>query len=235
MRSLFALIALSPAVFAAEFKITDSVNTFSAECPEVCQKSKFASIAEIAACNEAVAANATSTCTSVGSYKLSGDDKLTYACIKSDTKFGYYTVTLPLLQQAVGTLSNTKLTLTSTPAVTADCTLYTAPLLTTESTTTCNIDTAKVDLTGTAYISVKTGDTSVTLPADLTGPQYLVSSQAHYTGCEALKDKTVSVSADAAVKIVGKEAVETPEVPTDYSHQVLALSGACFVSLALLN
>eukprot|EP01053_Blabericola_migrator_P008557 Blabericola_migrator_1__8556@NODE_4473_length_1137_cov_611_434579_g2770_i0_p1_GENE_NODE_4473_length_1137_cov_611_434579_g2770_i0NODE_4473_length_1137_cov_611_434579_g2770_i0_p1_ORF_typecomplete_len236_score37_69Pollen_Ole_e_I/PF01190_17/0_31Pollen_Ole_e_I/PF01190_17/1_4e03_NODE_4473_length_1137_cov_611_434579_g2770_i03751082 len=235
MRSVFALIALSPVVFAA-LEITDSVNTPSAECPEACQKAKFASFEEIAACNNAVAANATSTCTSVGSYKISGDDTLTYKCNQEDktNSYGYYTVTLSSLETAVGTLSNTVLTLKE--AVKADCILYTAPLLTTELATTCNIDTAKVDLTGTAYITTKAdGSGELALPADLTGPQYLVSSQAHYANCVTLKDKVVGVSADATVKIVGKEAVETPEVPTDYSHQVLALSGACFVSLAFLN
>eukprot|EP01053_Blabericola_migrator_P005200 Blabericola_migrator_1__5199@NODE_267_length_10594_cov_56_602451_g223_i0_p6_GENE_NODE_267_length_10594_cov_56_602451_g223_i0NODE_267_length_10594_cov_56_602451_g223_i0_p6_ORF_typecomplete_len246_score25_23_NODE_267_length_10594_cov_56_602451_g223_i033304067 len=242
MQRLMALL-LVPAV-STELTVRGSYNIYSDECPESCRKQQFSSPAEVRACNDDAAANASSACLFVGAFGTSGEDTITYVCNKADSQYRYYTATLPLLQNVPGTLSDARATLISTDGLKANCNLYTAPLLPTVSDATCNINKAKVDLNGTPYISALRNATMLILPVGFTQPRHLVAAAAD-TGCDLLNNTKAKVAADCVLKIIGEDTIASPEDPsekpsedpreysTENCYRPFTLPGLCVVFFVL--
>eukprot|EP01053_Blabericola_migrator_P004196 Blabericola_migrator_1__4195@NODE_2286_length_2996_cov_997_503926_g1436_i0_p2_GENE_NODE_2286_length_2996_cov_997_503926_g1436_i0NODE_2286_length_2996_cov_997_503926_g1436_i0_p2_ORF_typecomplete_len239_score34_47_NODE_2286_length_2996_cov_997_503926_g1436_i018732589 len=185
----------------AEVTTVQIFNMYGDDCPEVCCKSKFADSEELQSCHDAVTSNSTSACLSVGSYSIKGTDKVTYGCSGADKTYKYYAAYIPALKDILGTVADA--TLEAKVTLTTDCTLYkaeTLPVAPVENKS-CQVDTTKIDTT-TPYISAKAGATSVTLPIDFTGVHYLVS-KATDTGCDALKDAEVTLTARVVYEIAG--------------------------------
>eukprot|EP01053_Blabericola_migrator_P000072 Blabericola_migrator_1__71@NODE_1018_length_5684_cov_169_427630_g699_i0_p2_GENE_NODE_1018_length_5684_cov_169_427630_g699_i0NODE_1018_length_5684_cov_169_427630_g699_i0_p2_ORF_typecomplete_len236_score52_16_NODE_1018_length_5684_cov_169_427630_g699_i029263633 len=210
-----------------------ATNVYTDECPGACRTIKYSDLSDLQACQDAVMANDTSTCVSVGTYDLSGTDTLTYLCTGSDETYKYYAAYLPALKELIGDL--TKAALTANVTLTKDCILYQASRLKISprsESSTCQFDT--VDLNKSSpYISIKAEDKSVMLPEDFVGIHYLIAN-ATDTGCDALEGSKVSLSGHVVYTIAG-DAVEIAESSsTETASGSGALYAIGFFSFALL-